>query len=359
MATHTSAEPSTLTSRPPYPPSWLDRLQTRLEQGRMPPGAVYAALWAVPFLAITLSLWLDGTLAVGVLPSFHAVLWGTGVLALALMHYLDLSAAAALEAFRPALTVCDEAYADLAYRLTHLPAGRARWAALAGLAVAGAEVATLPRGWREEVNLLSSAPGAIIEIGMYALGWVSLATLAYHTVHQLRVVHHVYRECTRINLFRLGPIYSFSWLTGRTAFGLALIPHLFLLGSTELYSRPAEPGWFAAVVGVTVLAGFVFAWPLWGVHILLEREKARLVREVSSRFETAVLDLHASADARAYGQVDGLNKLISTLLLEQSALEKISTWPWRPETPRLLATALLLPLLAFVAQRVLASVLGF
>jgi len=49
---------------------------------------------------------------------------------------------------------------------------------------------------------------------------------------------------------------------------------------------------------------------------------------------------------------------MSSLQIEQRALESISTWLWQPETVRLLITALALPLGLWVAQYVLQNVLG-
>ena len=56
--------------------------------------------------------------------------------------------------------------------------------------------------------------------------------------------------------------------------------------------------------------------------------------------------------------MDDLLKVISILETEQDTLNRISTWPWQPETPRFLVTALLLPLLLWVIQYVLQLLLG-
>ena len=48
-----------------------------------------------------------------------------------------------------------------------------------------------------------------------------------------------------------------------------------------------------------------------------------------------------------------LNMAIASLEIEQKALSRIPTWPWQPETVRLLATALLLPLVLLLAQVIL------
>lgn len=343
----------------PYAASWLDRLQVRLDRGPLSPWMVYAVVWLVPFAAVTAVLWATDAHPVGTFSLFHATLWGTAVFALALMHHLDRCATTSLQAFRPALSVRDEEYALLLYRLTHLPAGTARAVALVGIALGVAELATLPADAVAGLGLFSSTAARAIEALMYVVGWVFFTALVYHTVHQLRVVDHIYRSCTKVNLFRLDPIYSFSWLTARTALGVALLPYAYFLVASILHPRAVEPQYLVVVFGSMAVAAVVFAWPLRGVHAILAREKVALLREASIRLEAAIHDLHRYADAKDYAVMDGLNKLISSLTLEQAALERISTWPWKPDTGRLFATALVLPLLAFLAQRALSSAMGF
>jgi hypothetical protein len=53
-----------------------------------------------------------------------------------------------------------------------------------------------------------------------------------------------------------------------------------------------------------------------------------------------------------------LNMTIAGLEMEQNALNRIPTWPWEPETVRLLVTALLLPLGLWIVQVVLQVIMG-
>jgi len=69
--------------------------------------------------------------------------------------------------------------------------------------------------------------------------------------------------------------------------------------------------------------------------------------------EAAVVDLHGRVDR---GELEGmmdLNMAMGALEIEQQALGRIPRWPWQPETVRLLATALLLPLVLLLTQVVL------
>jgi hypothetical protein len=56
--------------------------------------------------------------------------------------------------------------------------------------------------------------------------------------------------------------------------------------------------------------------------------------------------------------MDDLSKTISSLQIEQHLLEGIPTWPWRPETVRLLITALALPLGLWFIQYLLQRLMG-
>ena len=56
--------------------------------------------------------------------------------------------------------------------------------------------------------------------------------------------------------------------------------------------------------------------------------------------------------------MSGLNSAIASLELEKQALESIPTWPWSPETVRILVTAVLLPLGLWIVQFILQSILN-
>src|SRR5690349_23086178 len=118
--------------RPPYPPSWVDRLTAAIARR---PGAgwpVYLGLWLVLAAAETAVKWTDGAYPPGTFFPFHLVFAGIGLYALGLMRYLDGVAARAIAAFRPALTGDDAEYAVLRYEITTLPARPARLAGMAG-----------------------------------------------------------------------------------------------------------------------------------------------------------------------------------------------------------------------------------
>ncbi len=72
----------------------------------------------------------------------------------------------------------------------------------------------------------------------------------------------------------------------------------------------------------------------------------------------ALAELHERVDSGDLQGVEDLNSAIASLEIERQALSRIPTWPWQPETVRLLATALVLPLVLLLAQVVLQVLTG-
>ena len=159
----------------------------------------------------------------------------------------------------------------------------------------------------------------------------------------------------RSALDTLSDLYALSRLTARTAFGVLVVPYTWFF--LQPRSQELVLSW-PYTVGFSVLAVLAFLLPLLGIHSILQREKLKLQAETSRRLEAAIRSLHEEADAGNLAVMDGLNKLLASLALEQAAIDRISTWPWQPETPRLVATAVLTPLLVYLGQRMLAAVLG-
>ena len=83
-----------------------------------------------------------------------------------------------------------------------------------------------------------------------------------------------------------------------------------------------------------------------------------MLDDLSLRFEALIVELRQRVDSRNVAGIDDLKTLIAALQIEEDALKKVSTWPWQPETLRVLLTALLLPLLLWIIQYVFQLFLG-
>jgi hypothetical protein len=67
---------------------------------------------------------------------------------------------------------------------------------------------------------------------------------------------------------------------------------------------------------------------------------------------------HKRLDEGHVESIGELNTALSGLEMQRNAIMAIPTWPWQPETVRLLITALALPLGLWIAQYVLQRALG-
>jgi hypothetical protein len=356
-----AADPAGARPAIPYPPSWLDRLTARIERLPGPTALWYAALGAGLALLFTVLKWVDGTFPVGTLSPYHLVFVGTPFYTLVVLHWLDHVAGQALEAFRPVLAADAATTARLRYELTTLPARPALLMAL--ISVLGL---FLVWGQLDAPHLVAIQPGLLLlvtglEAGVALCAWALAGLFIYHTIHQLRIVTDIYAHHTHINLFTLGPLYAFSRLTALTA--IAPIPAFLAdsLGSLGSDPAPITPGTLALWLVFGLLSVGTFVLPLLGIHRLLAAAKAEAQLDLAARLQALLADLHqqvashtATADATT-----ATKNLLDSLLAEQGLLNRVSTWPWAPETPRAVATALLLPVLVLILSEIVKRLFGF
>jgi hypothetical protein len=177
----------------------------------------------------------------------------------------------------------------------------------------------------------------------------------YHTFQQLRMVSRIYTRHAGVSIFDIGPLYALSRVTASTAVALLFFVYISIAFYGDLQLNALSN---ASMVMFALIALATFVWPLWGAHRLLQQEKARWKSEVARRMEAVSLEIHHRVDTRDLQGADALKDTLDSLIAERGVLDKVSTWPWEPETVRLVGTALLLPVVLWVATRVLER-LGF
>lgn len=343
-------EPSSAPMERSYAPSWVNRLNTWVDRLPGPSWAFYVGLWIALCLVLVLSLWFEGVYPVGTVFPVQFFIPAMIALFLAMVHFLDNRADAAFATLRPALKASDEERNQLRYQLTTLPALPTLLVSLAVFAFF-LLLWQIPGGREDSIEALASSPiAAGLVAAAYFAGWWCFGTIMYHTVHQLRVINRILGKYTCINLFRLRPLYGFSSVSALTAVTLVIAAY----GWTALNpDNLSDLFALAALLLITILALVAFVWPLLGIHRLLDAEKERLLEQCSQRLEASIAELHRRLDA---GEIEGMsefNMAMASLELEHSALNRIPTWPWQPETLSLLITALALPLGLWLLQYVL------
>jgi hypothetical protein len=332
-----------------YAPSWVDRFSDWVDGLPGPSWLYYLALGLVLLVLQTAVLWIEGVYPIGTFLPFHLVGAGLVSYILALLPWLDNTAASALSTLRPALTASEEGYSQLHQQLTTLPARPTLVASLVMVTfVVLAEQLGVTLTSFEVVAGYPVSSGLLYFI--YLIGaWIAGAFI-YHTIHQLRLINRIHTKHTRVDLFRMRPLYAFSRLTALTAASLTLTLYVDVAFQPGVLDDPRVIGIASIIV---VLAVATFAWPLLGIHRLLVEEKGRLLDENSLLLEAKLVELHQGLNRGELDGMENLNMAIASLEIEQNVLSRIPTWPWQPETVRLLVTALLLPLGLWIVQVVL------
>lgn len=352
---------------PPYPPSWIDRLTDLIDRA---PGPAWLALAVLGVAGVVLQLTIQaaaGDYRPGSFLPLHIWITSSFAYLLGMIYYLDKAAASAAEIFRPVLQPSHPeadheersvTYAELRYRLTTLPPKQTMWAAFLGCVFLGLGSQSL---FDRTIPLVMSAmgfsirPGAVVAVEIHHILTQAIAgVLVYHTIHQLRLIHHIYLHHTQLNLYRLQPLYAFSVPAALTAAGFLAYNYFWFAASPALLQEPVGR---ALGAFFSVIALVTFAWPLWGIHRRLVLEKKKLLEESSVRFEATVAQLHERVDSSRLERMDDLNKTLASLELEQAALRRIPTWPWEPGTVRGVAVAVLLPIIIWLIQTVLGRLL--
>lgn len=346
------AKPAAVTR--PYAPSWFDVYKQWVERLPFPVWSFYLG-FAVLLVALEHGIqWYAGNLAFGLLSPFHIWYVLQSIYLLGGSHYLDRYAGAAFDTYRPALQV-DQAHADaLRYQLTTLPARPAFLVAFFSVLTSPIWLALTPTTYAP--LYLTSSPLVLAVNGVFFLSsWWLGGFAVYHSIHQLRAVSRAYAPLSKINLFQLRPLYALSGVTARTAIGFVLY---ITAWSIVLPGVMNDPGSLAMAIPLLTLALFTFLSPLMEIHRRLVDEKETVLGESSSRLTDALANFHRSVDRGATDQALQDKNLVAAIEYEYGLINKIPTWPWQPETFRILITALLLPIVLFIIQFILTRILA-
>jgi hypothetical protein len=120
-----------------------------------------------------------------------------------------------------------------------------------------------------------------------------------------------------------------------------------------------DPLLFGYVMLFTILGVSVFAWPLWGVHKLMQVEKERTLQEIDLRFEAVFSKFNQGIHDEDYAATERLNGTITSLEIQQRKIKSIPTWPWRPNTIRSLFSVIAIPIVLRIIQFLVEQAFGW
>ncbi len=337
----------------PYAPSWVNVLARWLEAL---PGPTWLAYATVIALVIGLSLVLGGPEAATANGGAFGLVYYAALplAALGLIHLLDRTADRALTMLRPLLAKDDTEVERLRYQLTVAPARPAAIVTVFSYAITPIGYVTDPAA--------SGVVGLTPVQLAFRYAWESLVTavfliLVVHTIRQLRLIDRVHAEITAIDVFDQGPLYGFSQVTATTSVGLIvlLMPSLFLLPTVADVSLVViTVAWYGFAV---VVAATAFVLPLRGMHDRLVAEKRRLQRDIGQRISRTVAGIGAAVDGANDTDLEVRQRELASLVAARDVVDKVPTWPWSAGAFTGFASAIVLPIVLFLAQRALSAYL--
>ena len=326
--------------------AWNDRFLDRLESWRWPLPVTFLALAVATIGGLHAVEWWLGGLTPGVIDPFLCTLPAYPLGVLGLIAIQNRVSVAALARFRPATDLDDAGFATIVHELTHQPALSALVSGIA-LGALGliTELSTAGAGERVERYPVAFAIYLLVTFAFYAPAgpWI------LRTYRLLQRIHRLHGSAPNVNILRPEPVHAFSSVTATV--GISFIA----ITSLSVATDPATLQTVTGVILTVVLLAFAvacFVLPLWGMHRRLEGERSRLTDDVARRIEATVERLYDHVDQDRAGATEVRDRL-AALMATRDLIGKLSTWPWQPETPRWLISALLVPLMIWGATRVL------
>lgn len=350
MVTRTESSPESkqALATAEYPPSWIDRLVDWIDELPGSPWLYYVVAAIVVAGLGNAVFWLDGSVPLGETTGLANSLGIFSVYWLGLYHYLSRASSRSLRIFQPFLGVAESDLEVLDHRLRYLP--RSMGWLIAALAVP-LTLATVMSDPAPYGDISPNGPAPFIA-DLLATTFMMVTFLAFlvRSVRQLLMVRALHDRASKIDLLNLAPAHAFSGLTARAGIGLTLVVVVGMVVDPQASTAPINV-LLSLLVGLVAVGVFVI--PVVGMQDRLEEEKRRELAVVNEALKAMRTRLHSWVEQEEYGSMTQIEAALSALIQERDALARISTWPWNPRTVRGFASALLLPIVLWLATRLL------
>jgi hypothetical protein len=328
--------------------SWVDQIIRAVDRLPVAAWMVYTLVVGVMISVVHLVHWGCGVLPAGTLNIPIAVTAMWSILLIGTLDYSYRIGLHALAAFRPILVAKEDEDAELVRTFTSIPALPALLAIPLGFAYLWQVTLFDP-------TFLGLVTGSLCsDTFLYILGGINTAMIlisCYQSWRVLAAVQRIQARVVRPDLFQRQPLFAFSRLTSYVAICIAGASYLFYLAFPATMANPPAYGLMFLLALPLSLASFFL--PLAGMHGRMVAEKERLLDDIGRRIKSIRETFHQHLDVMELAGIDGMNKALASLMLEEEYIRKIRTWPWEPGTLSAVLTATFLPISLFVIERLL------
>lgn len=332
-----------------YQPSWVNLVLDWINGLPIHPALFYILFYLASVLLVHIALWADGSAGWGewVSPVFFDMAWVP--YALGYLNLMERTAARSLEEFRPVLALKKNDFEAVKYHFLTMPF----WPVLL-LSVAGFifGVWLVYRGHSMAASQFSQALWALLS----GPGYTFTPVWIYAAWRHVSQISQLYRQVGEFNLFDLQPFYGLARVTmliGAFSVITASMNYIWevLLGTPSMTPETALlVSFFALVIGVVVTVV-----PLWGIHQKIENNKQQLLTHNARQIEELHQNLQADLAKKKLGNLEKLEKGLHALFTMRTNIRDVPAWPWRPGAFRNFASAILLPVLLLILERVVSQ----
>lgn len=337
----------------PYSPSWIDRTLDWIDSLPIAGLPFFLILYLLLGLSMHSALWLEGLLPFGEVDStmLFDMIWipyGLGYL-----YLLKRAARGSIEQYHHVLEISDADFDSIAYRFITMPA-----LPVLGLSALGL-IGGITVGIGTEFSYQAAAGSTSSHVVWSVLsggGYTFFPIVFYAALRHLRQISELYGRVERISLFNLQSLYGLSRVTMIVGAFMVINVNMNYVWETFLGTRTQSLDQMIGLsVAILVAALVVVVTPLWGIHRKIGNEKRKMLMEIAQQIEALHLALQDNLKAREYQNIQSIDRGLNTLFTMRNNIQAIPAWPWNPSTFRNFASAIMLPLLIWLAQRLLSQ----
>jgi hypothetical protein len=301
-------------------------------------------------LGLHVAAWRQGLLPYGSLDSYLITLTVFPVMSLAAWAFLDGRARTALASFAKSKGKQDRGLERMVTDFISLP----NWIAIFSFA------SGILSGYLNFNVAIGLSPlGGNVFLPYELLSFLLVSGLQTMTI--LRAVFQAVRlhrllKGVEVNIFNPAPLYALSRYASQSTLTLVLLNYILVFISLPDFLLTTNGGFILMLAFAPML--MLFFAPLSSVNQRMRAEKERLLAELGDDLNGGVARVLRAVRGENYSEINKIRNSISSLKETWEIVKKISTWPWEAETVRNLLIPFLIPVVAFLVQRFLGSMLG-